>query len=367
MSDTQLTELIERYLNGQLTEEERERFEALRQENQAIESRVTEHARFVGLLKQYGQRVQLEERLNAIHNEIDVHALADELTVHPNWVVRMWRNHHSKISVAASIAVFAILATLYISGSFNKTTSNVLELRAEMANIKRTAESAVRNNKAILNNINKSKRIVAKSQFQGSGFALSSDGYIATNYHVIKGADSVYVQNSAGDAYHAKLVYSEPAYDIAILKIDDNSFSGLGKIPYTFRKQRSDVGEDVYTAGYPSDSVVLGRGYVSSASGHMGDTVRYQVTLPLNPGNSGGPLLDKKGNVIGIISSKETQTEGAAYAVKSRYLYRVARRISKDSTDNKIVLNEKGGMSGLDQAQQFKKLQNFVFMVKVYN
>jgi serine protease Do len=367
MSDIQLTELIERYLNGELSDEERERFEALRRENAAVDSRIADHAHFTGLIKQYGQRVELEKRLNAIHQEIDVHALTEELTIHPSWVVKLWRNHHSKISVAASIAIFAILSTLYLTGYFSRTTSSVTELRREVASYKRSTDNLNRSTNALLHDIKSGKHVIAPSKFGGSGFALTSSGYIVTNYHVIKGADSLYVQNSSGESYHAKLLYSEPAYDIAVLKIDDAAFTGLGNIPYTFRKAKSDVGEDVYTVGFPSDSIVLGRGYLSSANGYNGDTVAYQVSLPVNPGNSGGPLLDAKGNIIGIISSKQTQTEGAAFAVKSMYLFKVAQEITKDSTANKIVLNNKSSLAGLSKPQQFKKLQNYVFMVKVYN
>ena len=367
MSELQLTELIERYLNGELSTEERERFEALRRENATVDSRVTDHAHFTGLIKQYGERVELEKRLNAIHQEIDVHALTEELTVHPSFIVKLWRNHHSKISVAASIAIFAVLGTLYVSGYFNKTSSNVIALRREVDSYRRTTENLNRSTNALLHDIKSGKRILAPSKFGGSGFALTANGYIATNYHVIKGSDSLYVQNAAGDSYHAKVVYTEPAYDIAILKIDDESFTGLPNIPYNFRRGASSVGEDVYTAGFPSDSIVYGRGYLSSANGYNGDTVAYQVSLPVNPGNSGGPLLDTKGNLIGMISSKQTQTEGAAFAVKSRYLFKVAQRLTKDSTDNKISLNSKNTLMSLSKSQQFEKVKNYVFLVKVYN
>jgi serine protease Do len=367
MSDHQLTELIERYINGEMNADERERFEAMRRENAAVESRIEEHAQFIGLLKQYGKRVELENRLNAIHQEIDVHSLAEDMTIHPNWVVKLWRNHHSKISVAASIALFAVVATLYLTGSFNKSTSSYVALRREMQSIKRTAENAERNNKAILHDIKSNKRVISNGSFAGSGFALTANGYIVTNYHVVKNADSIYVQNSAGDAYRTKVVYTEPAYDIAVLKIDDASFTQFSNLPYNFRRSKSDVGEDLYTVGFPTDSLVLGRGYLSSANGRNGDTVAYQVSLPVNPGNSGGPVLDSKGNIIGVISGKQSEAEGAAYAIKSRYLFRVAKEITKDSTDNKIVLNNKSSLNGLTQAQQFNKIRNYIFMVKVYN
>src|SRR5579863_1079506 len=110
MRDEQLLEVIERYLNGEMSADERKVFEQFRMENAEVDQRVVEHQQFTGMLKQYGERVELENRLNAIHQEIDVHALTEEVIIHPSWIVQLWRDHHSKISVAASIAIFAILA-----------------------------------------------------------------------------------------------------------------------------------------------------------------------------------------------------------------------------------------------------------------
>src|ERR1700748_1301671 len=123
MRDEQLAEVIERYFNGEMNADERTAFERLRKENAEIDARVTEHQQFTGLLKQYGERVQLENRLNAIHHEIDVHAIAEEVTIHPSWIIQLWRDHHSKISVAASIAIFAVLGTLFFTGYLNNNNS----------------------------------------------------------------------------------------------------------------------------------------------------------------------------------------------------------------------------------------------------
>ncbi|WP_295772677.1 serine protease [uncultured Mucilaginibacter sp.] len=372
MSDLQLTELIERYLAGDLSNEEKERFEALRKENAAVDSRITEHARFTGLIKQYGERVELEKRLNAIHQEIDVDTLVQELTVHPTLIVRLWRNHHSKISVAASIAVFAILSTLYFTGRFNKTTaSNYTALSRKIESVRRTAENAQRTNQALLNSLKPGHRVTNPGTTGGSGFALTQSGYIVTAFHVVNNADSLYVQNALGESYHAKLIYTEPTRDIAIIKIDDKEFTGLDKLPYNFKRTKLDVGEEVITLGFPRDDPYYAKGYISSATGLEGDTAAYQVSLPVYAGISGGPLLDTKGNVIGIISGKQTRTESAAFAVKSSYIFKAAQNVSTDSTQNVIALKPnkaaKSALAGLSRTQQIKKLESYVFMVKVYN
>ena len=137
MNDSKLLEEIERYLNGEMAPQERMDFELLRKSDASINSKVAEHQEFTKLIKQYSDRLELEGRLNAIHDEIDVHTLAEELMVHPSLLVRLWRNHHSKISVAASIMIFAILSTLFITGNLNNQDSKYSLLSREVSGLKK--------------------------------------------------------------------------------------------------------------------------------------------------------------------------------------------------------------------------------------
>jgi serine protease Do len=360
MRDEQLLEVIERYLSGDMTADEYREFEQLRKDNAEVDIRVIEHQQFTGLLKQYGERVQLENRLNAIHHEIDVHAIAEEVTIHPSWIIQLWRHHHSKISIAASIAIFAILSTLFITGNLN-SNSSYTELRREVDKIRydQKHHPASAGVAPVIR--------AANDKYRGTGFAITSNGLIVTNYHVISGADSVYVQNSAGKSFKVKVLYSEPQNDVAILKITDTTFTGLGAIPYTIKHSESDLAENVYTYGYPQDSPVYGDGRLTSSTGLNNDTIDYQISVPINPGNSGGPLLDSRGNIIGIVKAKETHQEGAHFALKSSYLLSAIKNIPTDSLNHAPVLNTKNTMAGLTRVQQIKKLQNYVFMVKVYN
>jgi len=354
MSDNQLLETIEKYLNGGMTKEERARFEILRNENPDINDKVAEHKHFTGLIKQYGERLELEKRLDAIHKEIDVEALEDEFMIHPSGIVRLWRNHHSKISVAASIAIFAVLCTLFFTGYLSNRESNYIQLRDVVNKTVKTVNQ-------LKNTVNGMKQRSNPGDFRGTGFAITANGLIATNYHVIENADSVYVQNAAGKSFKAKVLLSEPANDVAILKIVDTSFRNLEPIPYTLKRAESDLAESVYTYGYAQDSPVYGDGKLTSANGLSGDSLDYQISIPINPGNSGGPLLDSRGNVIGIIQAKQSLMEGVHFAVKASYLLNAV-----DSLDKKVSLNNKNILANLNTVQQVKKLKNYIFMVKVY-
>jgi serine protease Do len=364
MSENQLLETIERYLNGEMTKDERARFELLRSENADINSRVAEHRQFTGLIKQYGERLELERRLNAIHDEIDVNSLKEELMIHPSWIVQLWRNHHSKISVAASIAIFAVLCTLFFTGYLNNRELNYVKLKGEVDKINRKTDIIGKK----ITSINSGSKIENPGKFRGTGFALTSNGYIVTDYHVINNADSVYVQSADGTSYRTKVVYTDPQSDIAVLEINDPTFKTLGAIPYTFKKAEGEIGENVFTIGYPTNAMVLGPGYLTASTGYSGDTTSYQVSIPVNPGNSGGPLLDSRGNVIGIINSKESHLEGAHFAKKSNYLLTAIQNIPADSLKGKaLVMNTKNTLAGLPLKTQYKKLQNYIFFVRVYN
>jgi len=364
MRDEQLLEVIERYLNGDMGTDERTAFEQLRKENAEIDGRVIEHQQFTGLLKQYGERMELEKRLNAIHHEIDVHAIEEEVTIRRSWIVKLWRHHHSKISVAASIAIFAVLGTLFFTG-YLKNTNSYTELSREM---EKQHQSINQLSKRVgdIQTTNTNNRVLPQDKLRGTGFAITSNGLIATAYHLINGNDSVYVQNAAGKSFKAKVLYTEPQNDIAILKIVDTTFQGLGTIPYTFKKSDSEIAEGVYTYGYPQDSGRFGEGRVTSTSGLGNDSVDYEISIPINAGNSGGPLLDNRGNVIGIVKAKETRQEGVHFALKSNYLLNAIKNIPSDSLTKTPVLNTENTMANLTRVQQLKKLKNYVFMVKVY-
>ena len=362
MRDEQLLEVIERYLNGEMNADERRAFEQLRMENAEVDGKVIEHQQFTSLLKQYGERVQLENRLNAIHLEIDVHAIAEEVTIRPSWIIQMWRQHHSKISVAASIAIFAVLGTLFFTGYLNNNSSYT-ELSREVGRLSRSTTDL----KKDINVLKKGSHTIATpDKFRGTGFAITSNGLIATSYHVINNADSIYVQDAAGRSFKAKPIYSDQRSDVAILKIIDTSFTNLGQLPYTFKHSESDLAENVFTYGFPQDSPVYGEGRLTSSNGLGNDTLDYEISVPVNPGNSGGPLLDSKGNIIGIVRAKEARLEGVHFALKSGYLLNAIKNIPADSLTKTPVLNTQNTLANLTRVQQIKKLKNYVFMVKVY-
>lgn len=362
-NDIALEAIIEDYLNGKLSEEETKAFEQLRLTDPTVDHKVVAHQFFLESLTEYGDVVSLKEKMDAAHATIDVETLTREYKPHSSVIVQLWRNHKSALAVAASFLLLAMVSIYSIQHN-TKQNGSYEVMRRELVKIKNSQNKLIRN----INHNNKVENApINPAKFGGTGFALTANGYLCTNLHVINGADSVYVQNSKGISYKAKVVYQDPQYDIAIIKIVDQNFTPLSNLPYKLKKHPIGMGENVYTLGFPKDDAVLGEGYVSSKTGHAGDTTAYQVSIPVNPGNSGGPLLDNEGNVIGVISAKENQIDGAAFAVKSKYILEALSAIPQDSLGKKVASLKKSPLLGLSRTKQIEKIEDYVFMIKVYN
>jgi S1-C subfamily serine protease len=145
----------------------------------------------------------------------------------------------------------------------------------------------------------------------------------------------------------------------------DSTFS-LPALPYDLRKTAVPLGDEVYTLGYPRNEIVYGKGYVSAETGFRGDSDSYQISIPVNPGNSGGPLIDTRGQVLGIITGKQSPSDDIAFAVKSSFLLDMLDSLPKGFNKN-ALLHKQSSLQHLSRVDQIKKLQPFVFMVKVYN
>lgn len=163
----------------------------------------------------------------------------------------------------------------------------------------------------------------------GTGFFLTSDGYFVTNYHVVKNAAKVRLRTSAGEIA-ARIVKIDPANDLAVLKADGD-FSALAILP----SRAVRLGATVATVGFPNPELQgftpkLAKGEIASLAGVKDDPHNFQISVPVQPGNSGGALVDENGNVVGVVVAKLSQkaalatsgvlAENVNYAVKSSYL-----------------------------------------------
>jgi len=365
MSQQEFFELADKYLREELNTVEKEAFEIFCAENPSYATQFSSHTSFLTKMQEAAQRRQVKNTLlqvaHSYHKNNPAHKTESQTRV-----ISLWEKLRINVPVAAAVAIVAVFSTLWLSGYYKtieKTTSDYSALKREINTVQRNINA---HNVELRNMKDGQSSTTNVEQFGATGFMLTNDGYVVTNYHVIQGADSIYLQNNKGDSFKAQVIHTDATKDLAILFIQDPEFKNRKKLPYSFKSAISDLGEDIYTIGFPRDEAVYGQGYLSSATGYAGDTISYQISVPVNPGNSGGPVLDNKGNIIGIISGKQTGIDGAAFAIKTKTLLNAINEIPVDSLQGKININKRNALAGLGRTEQIKQMQNYIYMVKVY-
>ncbi|MBR3408741.1 MAG: trypsin-like peptidase domain-containing protein [Paludibacteraceae bacterium] len=207
---------------------------------------------------------------------------------------------------------------------------------------------------------------VMATDWTGTGWALN-DGYVVTNNHVVDEANSIVCKFQRGGRlfeYDAEVVAVDQEHDLALIHITAPSFPGFGKLPYAVKTSLADVGESVFVLGYPltdtmGDEIKLTTGIISSHSGYQGDQSLYQISAPIQPGNSGGPMFDDHGNVVGIVCAMHTRAENANYAVKTSYLATLVRR-ALGSVDILPTENELHSLSLPEKVKRVKELVCYI-------
>ncbi len=207
-------------------------------------------------------------------------------------------------------------------------------------------------------------------QSSGTGFFIDKSGYIVTNYHVINGGEIFEIEvtrNGETKSYNSKIISVDKQNDLAILKINNPNFKKLETLNYNFNTDTQDVGSSVFALGFPltqimGNEIKFTDGKISSKSGFQGDITTYQITVPIQAGNSGGPLFDEKGNLVGITSSgiNKQIADNANYAIKTSYL-----KLLIDSTNDEIMLPKNESLLNMELTDQIKTLSEYVVLIKV--
>jgi S1-C subfamily serine protease len=163
----------------------------------------------------------------------------------------------------------------------------------------------------------------------GSGFFITKDGYILTNHHVVRDCQKILVRTTSG-LFIAEIILNDASLDITLLKISGD-FDALPIVSSSSARP----GTIVATVGFPNIDLQglnpkHSKGEISSLSGIQDDAKQFQISVPIQPGNSGGSLVDEMGNVIGIVTAQLDQKiaiersgaipQNVNYAVKSSYL-----------------------------------------------
>jgi S1-C subfamily serine protease len=142
---------------------------------------------------------------------------------------------------------------------------------------------------------------------KGTGFLFSSSNFVITNYHLVKNSKSIIVKLLHGQDIKAEVVAIDKNNDIAFLKLDSHPSMNIGKIDLGDSAEVR-LGDKVFTIGYPLTNILgskpkYSEGVINALSGVGNDPKSFQISIPIQPGNSGGPLFNDNGDIIGIVTS----------------------------------------------------------------
>lgn len=377
IDDTKILEAVERYINGQMSPDERVYFEQLRKSNPEIDQAVVEHTFFLQQMNRFDETRKLKTLLNETHIHLAEKGEIKSARLRGKARVVYLYNRYKRVSmIAASIAGITALTISALVWSFSpaKPTSHedLIQLKGYFDHkVNQIQEQNQQQNRLLnqkIDNVKDQGTAAATPPIQytgrGTGFLIDTKGYVVTNAHVVNGARHIAVQAGSSGDFSAEVVYTDIDRDIAILHITDKTFRSPA-IPYAIKRTGGELAEPIFTLGYPRNDIVYGNGYIAARTGYNDDTLSCQLAIPANQGNSGSPIINKNGEVIGVISNKENTVDGAVFAIQSKYIFRALAELQKDSAYKSIKMPSVSTIRGADRTQQVKKISDFVYMVKV--
>ncbi len=229
---------------------------------------------------------------------------------------------------------------------FNEVTSIITEQEQELTNLgaqigtvsqefDELKASASSDFSGIIENSIQSVVTIRTDISQGTGFIIDEKGFVITNHHIIDGAKAAAIITSDGESHRVSLVGSNEQMDVSLLKIEgDYQELELGN------SDEINIGEKVIAIGNPLGlqfSVSEGIVSATSRAGPSGITAYIQTDAALNPGNSGGPLINTQGEVIGINNFKIGEGESLGFALESNYLEDTINKISQQALNQTLV------------------------------
>lgn len=211
----------------------------------------------------------------------------------------------------------------------------------------------------------------------GSGILVDKRGYIVTSYNVTENSKNIIVtlpkfdieaNTKSQNNWQASVVFKDKELNLALLQIETTGLDLCETLPYTIEMEEISIGEKVFTLGYPLVASMglhpkLAVGAISSINGYKNTTSTYQTSVQVYAGNSGSPLFDYNGSLVGILKNKHAVASKASYALKSVSILEFLR---KSNLFEESELPTSSPLKGQPLTEQIKQLQPFVFYIQCY-
>ena len=369
LNSRSIWELAEAYVAGSLSQEDFAAVKARLSSDAPFAQEFYEATDLVRSMANSGKEKRFRTMLRSIHERQS----APVKPAKTPWRIELKPQTWRTAAVAASVAILTSVITYWsVHPSLKKSESQYNTISREVTNLKKVQQQQQVQQNQLIQDIKKVKTQApppSDVKYTGTGFALTNDGYFVTSYHVIHDnngyGDSVYIQNHEGQYFKASLINFDAKADLAILKVEKNNFHfGKGELPYSFETGKSGLGSRIFTLGYPKEDVVYSEGYISSKNGFDGDDKQYTLVLPAGHGQSGSPVIDEDGVIMGILTAVGSRGEDNTYAVSSKPLIDLVHHTMPNDKSLRIPKSNKLGR--MSREQQIEKMQFYTFSVKVY-
>jgi len=207
----------------------------------------------------------------------------------------------------------------------------------------------------------------------GTGFIVDNRGYILTNNHVIRNASYIELEfkwNGKIKTYPAKVLETDEENDIALLRVVTDDFTKFGNASFSVLSGEVPVGTDIFALGYPRSNemgkeIKYINGVISAKSGNKGRKSHYQTTLTADHGNSGGPVFDKNGNVIGIVvegfNKGNRLSDVVTYIIKSSMISKFVK-----DYNSKLTISRPNNLSKESRPNMISRLSNDVCLIRIW-
>ncbi len=308
-TNEQLHEWVELYNLDLLEADDKAAFEKELEVNIVLRNMLTQHQAFMRLISHKGAKDTIRTQMDIIRKEQKsvIHKVNDGLKLHVN---KYWKT----ASIAASVAFMASFLTFSVTKrNFDKDLHQQNILLSKIGNaVVKTADGVNSLGNAMMQDMPK-----GNAKKSGTAFLLNNKGYILTNAHVIDASTDLYVNKQNGAIAKVTVVKKDITLDLAILKLED---APKGFMPNTTilgfaNKDANTLADNIYSLGYPNNTITYNEGYISNLFGANDDGKYYQLELPSNHGSSGSPIFNTSGTIVGVVNSKESLGVNTTYAL----------------------------------------------------
>lgn len=351
--------VFDSYLKNELTSDEKKDFEEKLAASKSYLAEFENYKQDCELIQEAFEYDAIKDDLKATHRSLFAKK-STPLFTRPAFLYT--------IGIAASIALLFTITTLNgtvtdkNSGSGYQELANTTEETTIDYTTTEDSDGTTNNTNLqsdttpLLTNINPIHKIP-----RGTSFIISDNGYFLTAKHLVKNRQKVVLQQKETEmTFETWVVYEDSLSDFALLKCDDSIANLFNKIPFAFLNSPAELGDEVFTLGYPKKNIVYTNGVVSSETGFKSDSLYLEISLPSNSGNSGAPLFSTNGKLVGLITANHANKQAVTYALKHEHISTILDSLTTTYSFN-LIQNKTPRLKKRNSL--IKSYRNYIFEV----